>query len=501
MSASSEKKSSEKKIPPQEALRGVPKRTVSDIVRRSGAAAKKPDTVPIRVMSVPSEKEKIEEKKRVPPAVSKAEKIELLPEAPRHETNMPHTPHISAPQAAPAHDFLSRPHVAAAPIRPRGRRARVWLVVVVFIVLLGGGIPIALAVLPRATITLTFVKTPVTVNESVRVDSKASAVQAEGSRIVIPGELLTAHKNIELSFPASGKKNVSVKAAGKLTLFNTFGSAPQLFVAGTRVESPDGKIFRLNQKTTVPGAKVVDGKIVPSSIEVAITADEAGDGWNVAAAKAWHIPGLKGTPKYDGFYGESAVPMAGGFVGERAMPTDADIAAARTKVRDTLKDALTSQLLVALSENLKVLEGTRQLTTVREEVRTDGSDASSFSFFGEAELRELAFVDSMLQDAIRERAGRALAYAVVAKDVNVTYGAPQVDAGGAAMQFTASGSLTLVPEFDADKFRASILGNDEQALNAAIFSLPGRDTAQTSLWPFWVHQVPTSAGRVTIAVE
>ncbi len=505
----SDKKSSEKKDPLREALRGTPKRTVSDIVPRlcqpastrvergeSSGGQARPSA------SAPPEREKGKEKKQVPLAVhGEAERTGPPPEAPLHEAHMFHVTHASVPPAAPAHDFLSRPHVAVAPARPRSHRSRAWLVAAVFIIVLGGGVPIALAVLPRATIVLSFTKTPVTVNESVRVDSKASAVQAEGSRIIVPGEILTARKNIELSFPASGKKNVSVKAVGKLTLFNAYGSAPQILVAGTRVESPDGKIFRLDQKTTVPGAEVVNGKIVPSSVDVAVTADGAGDGWNVSAAKAWHIPGFKGTLKYDGFYGESAAPMAGGFVGERAVPTDADVAAARTEVRDTLEDALTSQLLVALSDNLKVLGGTRQFTVVREEVRTDGPDAGTFSFFGEAELRELAFVDSMLQDAIRERAARALPYSVAAKDANVSYGTPQVDAGGAAMNFTASGSLTLVPEFNADTFRASILGSDEQALNAAIFSLPGRDTAQTSLWPFWVHRVPTSAGKVKIAVE
>ncbi len=73
----------------------------------------------------------------------------------------------------------------------------------------------------------------------------------------------------------------------------------------TRFLALDGKIFRLTKGITVPGAKIVEGKIIPSSIEAAVIADQPGEAYNIGPVSRFSIPGLKGTPKYEAFYAES----------------------------------------------------------------------------------------------------------------------------------------------------------------------------------------------------
>ena len=65
---------------------------------------------------------------------------------------------------------------------------------------------------------------------------------------------------------------MSQKAQGTLTIYNAYSSAPQTLVATTRFVTPDGKIFRLTNEVTVPGAKITNGQIVPSSINAPIAA-------------------------------------------------------------------------------------------------------------------------------------------------------------------------------------------------------------------------------------
>ncbi|MFH1161949.1 MAG: hypothetical protein V1696_01605 [Candidatus Jorgensenbacteria bacterium] len=478
----------------------IRERAVSDIVPRSRVAT---HATP-RASEHPQSAEVSQKPKSAAPTPARhaREKPPAAPE-PRPE------PPVFSPSAfsarAPERSAITA-HLAPHPVpaHPR-RRARRGLLVGggVLVVLLAGGAFLAIVVLPRATIAMNLKATTVDFTEQVRVDSKASSVRVESGRTVLPGELFVARKNVELSFPASGTKRVETKASGKLSIFNAYSSSRprQVLVAGTRIESPDKKIFRLNQRVEVPEAKVQDGKIVPSSIEVAVTADSGGEEYNVPAAKDWRIPGLKGSPKYEAFYGESLAPMSGGFVGEQALPTDADLAAARAKVSQTLQDALKSQLILALGDTFKVLDGTQQFKVLRDEVRTGGSDPKTFSLFGEAELRELTLVESMLRDAIVERAAHAISYPVTARDFKLAYDTPQVEAGAQAMNVAVKGSVTLVPTFDPEQFRESILGNDEQTLKATVFALPGLETAKVSLWPFWVHSVPTAPGKVNVTVE
>ena len=66
------------------------------------------------------------------------------------------------------------------------------------------------------------------------------------------------------------------------------------------------------------------------------------------------------------------------------------------------------------------------------------------------------------------------------------------------MSVAVNGSFTLVPAFDPERLRESILGSDEQTLKATVFALPGLETAQILLSPFWVHSVPNNPAKVNI---
>ena len=45
------------------------------------------------------------------------------------------------------------------------------------------------------------------------------------------------------------------------------------------------------------------------------------------------------------------------------------------------------------------------------------------------------------------------------------------------------------------------IGKSDVDLRKAIFSLPGLDTANVSLWPFWVKKVPEKLNRINIVID
>jgi hypothetical protein len=111
---------------------------------------------------------------------------------------------------------------------------------------------------------------------------------------------------------ATNSEDVSKVAEGSVVLYNAYNSSPQIFSADTRLSGSNGKIYKTKTKVTVPG-KSKSGK--PGSVKVAIYASSPGPEYN-SSPLDFQIVGLKGTPKYQKFYGRSLGSITGGFKGK-----------------------------------------------------------------------------------------------------------------------------------------------------------------------------------------
>lgn len=358
-------------------------------------------------------------------------------------------------------------------------------------------------ILPRATIAITLKKIPATFNESVAVSTNAASPNFATGSIVLPGELLTAKKNLEMSFPAAGRTKFESKAKGTLIVYNAHSSAPQTLVQNTRFLSPDGKIFRLDNRVTIPGAEVKNGKITPSKIEVEVTADAPGETYNVGPSSLWRIPGFQGTPKYDGFYAEATRPFTGGFAGERAEPNTEDLAQAKNKIESALKDALKSQMLILLKDRFKLVPGATVFNLLKEEIQPADEESGKISIFAEAEMKHFVFEEETLKKVLAEKGKNSIASNdnLIVSKFEINYGLPQIDFAQGKMILPVSGSLTYQPNIDAASIIEQVAGRDENNLKATIFSLPGLEKANVSLWPFWVKRVPAKSEKIKLIVE
>ena len=101
------------------------------------------------------------------------------------------------------------------------------------------------------------------------------------------------------------------KASGIITVFNEYSSDSQRLVASTRFLSSSGKIFRAIEDIYIPGMKTDGDEVIPGSIDAEVMANYLGTEYNISPSD-FTIPGFKGTPKYDGFYGKSDTSMSGG---------------------------------------------------------------------------------------------------------------------------------------------------------------------------------------------
>ena len=401
-------------------------RAVSDILPRSGLkmrVAEVKDSIDREVFAPSRE---LREKKEAPKKINKKEETSFRKEA---KSSTAPSPFYETPPPPKRRSFsLLR---------------RLLGVLIIFGVFFGV-FQIASSVMPRANVRIILKKTPVDFEDSIEVSSKVSRADIADGKIVIPGELLIGEKNITKTFKAGAKEKVEAKAAGTIVVYNAYSSERQTLVATTRFESPDKKIFRITKAVTIPGAKIENGKIVPSKIEIAVVAEESGDAYNLPPASPWKIPGFKGSPKYEGFYGESIKPMTGGFIGERAAPTPGDLEEARKDVTASLASALRGEMTVLASPLFKVFDDAESFKVLEEKVDVlSGEDSNNFSLFMRGELRRIVFEENMLLETIALKSRRGLPEGLRYRDFKINYSEREFDFILGRIRFAGNGSLSF----------------------------------------------------------
>ena len=390
---------------------------------------------------------------------------------------------------------------------PVNKKRQVLVVAGVVLVLVVSGF-FAVKILPEANIEIVLKEIPFSFNENVKMSTAVyEAVVPENEEIfILPGETLVAVKNIEMKFPASGVENIEKKATGEIYIYNEFSSSPQVLVATTRFSSPSGKIFRLDERTTVPGAEIVEGKIFPSRIKVSVTADKAGEEYNINPdpEKKWTIPAFEEnslTDRYRGFYAYPASVMESGYSGVARIPTEEDIQKAEKEIKNSLQSALENQIIIVYSDDFKVIKGARQFEITKMEVQEQADETGQFGIFAEAKMRAFVFKEKILKDVLAQKNASSVDFDYHIIKSEFTYSDPQIDWEEGQMVFNTEGSFALRPTINENNLRAQLIGQTESMIRPIIFSIPGLKQARISLQPFWVNNVPENPKKVNIEVK
>lgn len=355
--------------------------------------------------------------------------------------------------------------------------------------------------LPKASVDVTFRRTVVPFSVTLSVATSTAEAKLSGSSLALPGELFSVSRNADIPVSATTTAHIEEKASGKLIIYNAFGTASQALVATTRFQSPEGKIFRIPERVTVPGATKNGTELIPGSVEVRVVADEVGESYNVPASKNWKIPGFSGTTKYDGFYAEAPAAMTGGFIGERAVAAGADAERGTSELSEALKASAESELALLMKSSFKLFPETKMFTLGPVDVRPDPEDAGLFRLFGEGTLKVLAFDEHQMIETIAEVLMPSGGVDLRVASSSISYGAPTVDFAKGALSVSATGTIAFEESFDMDAFKKSISGLTEDQVRTAVSALPGVVRGAVSLSPFWVGSVPSSPNRIEITVN
>lgn len=356
-----------------------------------------------------------------------------------------------------------------------------------------------LFIFPRVDVKVSVKKTGWNFVQTVSASKIADGVDSSSRLIAV--EVFSDKKNISLSFPATARKNIERKASGEITIYNGYSSSPQTLIATTRFQSPDGKIFLLDKRVVVPGAKIDGGKIIPSSVKASITAEKAGKEYNIGPVERFVVPGFSGSPKYEGFYAALSDSMKGGFVGEIFYPTADDAAAAKEKTKEALRQSLEAFLLPQIGGDFKILDGGRKFSVIKETISEEADDKGNFSVFLEAEEKILVFKESDVLKLIVNSAKESLGADFEPKEYEINYGSGRFDFENGDIEIAIDYKGIFWRPISAEEFKNSVSGKKENDLKMAIFALPGVEKANVSFWPFWVKSAPKNANRIKFEIE
>lgn len=319
----------------------------------------------------------------------------------------------------------------------------------------------------------------------------------------IPAQYMKLNRQLNQTFSTTGVKDVSVKSSGKIKIYNAYSSSAQALIANTRFVSPEGKIFRITKAVTVPGAKIENGSIIPSFIEVAVVADQAGEQYNISPCK-FTIPGFKGSVKYDKFYGQSENAMSGGYIGEAKVASQSDIDKSRAELLELAKISLEEELLSKLPGGFKVLDDAKAFIVDKVEYSVRAGDkADSFQTNLSVSLKVLVFKESDVKDLFTKTAqtnqSELLAKELYSADFQ--YGVPRVDFEKGMLSFPVDAKLVFRERIKIDSFKDDLTGMSKNKLEEYLKGIEGVEDMTCSITPGFIQFLPIKFSNIKISLD
>lgn len=355
--------------------------------------------------------------------------------------------------------------------------------------------------LPKAEIILQSKLEPVNNNLTVKIDSNIKS--DDYGRNIIAGQLIKLEKNTSREFGATGERQLNEKASGKIIIYNAYSSAPQTLVATTRFLSESGKIFRIVKTIIVPGAKIEEGKIISSSMEAEVVADEPGESFNIAPAN-FTIPGFQGTPKYKAFYAKSEEAMKGGAVGKAKVISSEDVEKAKETMAKLLRESVRAQIKKDTPAGYKLFDFAivekSLIFSVSPEI---GSPAEKFNVNLKMVLEGILFAEEGAQKLVIMNISNQLPsnQEFIDKSLFIDYKLIDIDFNAGIIDLSLSFSGNARAKLDLELIRKQIAGKKREKIQEMLSIVPGVASVKIKLWPFWVKSAPKDLNKIKIGVD
>lgn len=379
--------------------------------------------------------------------------------------------------------------------------------------------------LPGATIYLTPESNVLEASANVTLadaDLNASELDSHPSHTIGSYEV-DATASATITYNATGEKFSGQNATGTITLINE-GENKWDLVAFTRLQSPDGVVFRTQQFTSVPAATEAGF----GTLDVYVVADEfdaygdvTGDRGNIPAETHFILPGLRSSSQQV-LYGENTADMTGGDTLVTKYVTEEDLDAAYLRVESELYDIAQSTLQDEVSRlnteqggNLVLLTGDFAFDTSDPSISLPDvvdDEIESFEVSGSMVVSVVAYNHGELVNILRNELKLRKSPEKQLKSIDedsIYYEIFELDDSAKKIKITASikgiEEYVLDPEEESGarlvkKIKDHIAGKPVKEATEYIQNLSEVNTVEIKSWPVWAPTIPSVPENIKIKV-
>lgn len=322
----------------------------------------------------------------------------------------------------------------------------------------------------------------------------------------LPFEIMSVDGEESKVVPSTGSTDSATKATGRVVIYNSYSTASQKLIATTRIETSDGKIYRLDNAVTVPGMKTVSGKVTPGSVEANVTSDQPGDSYNIAESD-FIVTGFKGTAKETKFAVRSKGPFTGGSTGKVYTISNDE----GKKAYDELTQALKAKLIVDAQNQVPkgyhmfpnatifdIDSNGQSFTSKTNDITLNASGTLSVFI-----VPEKSFTEVMALKLISGFDPEVPIRIQNLNDMSVTIQNAEsiIPTSVNTINLLVKGTPLFVWEVDAGMITKDLSGSSKKDFNTIIAKYPGVETAELLLKPFWITKIPRNEADIKINIE
>jgi hypothetical protein len=330
--------------------------------------------------------------------------------------------------------------------------------------------------------------------ENVTFDTRSENIDLD--KKIIPGKFFESEEIFSNIFSSTGK--VLKKAEGTIRLFNEYTTQNEVWKEGTRFVSSDGKLFKSKDKIVVPGAKIKNGKIEASFVDVPVIAAEGGSEYNIGPTE-FSILAFKGSPRYFKYYGKSFEPMKGGGTFPQVLKEDLEraenelINIARQRAKEILEKKAESNL--SFFDDLIEISVLEKNSSAKE-----GDEVEKFEFKIKTKIKTIVVSNDNLKNFAKEYLNKKIPkdkeFYLPSLQIGFKGDVKKFELGKATLQMKISAKV--YPKLETLSLKKALAGKN--LTEAKFFLLNQKEILKSKIevYPFWIKNIPDDLNRIEI---
>lgn len=347
---------------------------------------------------------------------------------------------------------------------------------------------------------------PNVLKEKVDLVVNAAGENFNLENLTVPVSIIDKEETFVLQHEIAGSVGQGGKKAhGAVVIYNEFDASPQTLIATTRLESTEGKIFRIQKNVVVPGYVNVGGQIKPGAVSVEIVADQAGEEYNVDGIR-FTVPGFKGGPKYDKFYAKANEPLSGGSLDGTTISgtvTQKDLDSAKQKAQVAITEKINQEIKTQMPIDGVLLEQAEKITLTKSISDAKVGDmVTKFNYTVTMSVRAIVFSENDVKKVILQSLRKNSNLSDAKNDVSkVEYGTVNADFDKNVLELRVHGEVMVNPIIESEQIKKDLLGKRDDQLSAILQKYPSIKNMNVEFSPSFVNRIPQYANRVTVEIK